>query len=36
VRRVYYAEGYGDDMADEMAREADMQLVHLTGEEAGL
>jgi dCMP deaminase len=36
VRRVYYTEGYGDDMADEMAREADMQLVHLTGEEAGL
>jgi dCMP deaminase len=36
LRRVYYIEGYGDDMADEMAREADMQLVHLTGEEAGL
>jgi dCMP deaminase len=33
VRRVYYAEGYEDEMADEMAREADMRLICLSGEE---
>ena len=33
VRRVYYAEGYGDTMADELARGANMELTHLAGEE---
>jgi len=35
VRRIYYAEGYEDELADEMAREADMLLIHLAGEECG-
>ena len=35
VRRVYYAEGYEDEMADEMAREADMRLIFLSGVEEG-
>ncbi len=35
IRRVVYAEGYGDEMADEMAREGEMRLVHLAGEEGG-
>lgn len=35
IRRVYYARGYEDDLADEMAREAEMQLIHLPGEEHG-
>ncbi len=34
VRRVYYAEGYQDTMADEMAREAEMELLPLSGEES--
>jgi len=35
IRRVYYAQGYEDDLADEMAREADMQLVCLPAEGRG-
>ncbi|MEW6555008.1 MAG: cytidine/deoxycytidylate deaminase family protein [Actinomycetota bacterium] len=34
VERVYYREGYEDEMADEMAREADLLLVHLEDEGA--
>lgn len=33
VRRVYYAEGYEDGMADEMAGAAGLQLIRLSGEE---
>jgi dCMP deaminase len=33
VCKVYFAEGYDDRMADEMAREARMELEHLPGEE---
>jgi hypothetical protein len=32
VRRVFYCEGYEDSMADEMASEAGMELIHLPGE----
>ena len=32
VRRVFYREGYEDSMADEMANEAGMELIHLPGE----
>ncbi len=32
VRRVYYEQGYEDEMADEMAREADLLLIHLSDE----
>lgn len=32
VHRVYYSEGYEDGMADEMAREAGMELTYLAGE----
>jgi dCMP deaminase len=35
VSRVFFAEGYEDSMADEMAREAGMDLTHLPGEEEG-
>jgi dCMP deaminase len=35
VSRVYFAQGYADRMADEMAREAGMDLIHLSGEEEG-
>jgi dCMP deaminase len=34
VRRVYYEQGYEDEMADEMAREADLPLIHLDDEGA--
>jgi dCMP deaminase len=34
VRRVYYGQGYEDEMADEMAREADLLLIHLDDEGA--
>jgi dCMP deaminase len=34
VRRVHYAEGYEDTMADEMARQANMEFLHLAGEES--
>jgi dCMP deaminase len=34
VERVYYREGYEDEMADEMAREADLLLVCLEDEGA--
>ncbi|MBN2026932.1 MAG: cytidine/deoxycytidylate deaminase family protein [Actinobacteria bacterium] len=34
VSHVYYSEGYEDELADEMAREADMRFIHL-GEECG-
>jgi dCMP deaminase len=33
VRSVYYREGYEDELADEMAREAEMVLCCLPGEE---
>jgi dCMP deaminase len=33
VGRVYYAEGYEDTMTDEMAREAEMELISLGREE---
>jgi dCMP deaminase len=29
IRRVYYAEGYSDTLAEEMAREAEMEFEHL-------
>jgi len=32
VLRVYYEQGYEDEMADEMAREADLLLIHLSDE----
>jgi len=32
VLRVYYEQGYEDEMADEMAREADLLLIHLRDE----
>jgi dCMP deaminase len=34
IKLVYYAEGYQDTMADEMAREAEMELLLLSGEES--
>ena len=34
VRRVYYEQGYEDEMADEMAREADLLLICLGDEGA--
>jgi dCMP deaminase len=34
LRCVYFAEGYEDEMADEMAREAGLRLVHLSDEGA--
>ncbi|MDD3717556.1 MAG: dCMP deaminase family protein [Actinomycetota bacterium] len=35
VERVYYTEGYEDEMADEMARQAGLQLVSLGDEGTG-
>jgi dCMP deaminase len=32
IRRVYFAEGYEDEMADEMARDAGLQLICMSGE----
>lgn len=32
IRQVYYAEGYEDAMADEIAREAGMEVSELSGE----
>lgn len=32
IRQVYYAEGYEDAMADEIAREAGMEVTELSGE----
>jgi dCMP deaminase len=32
IRRVYYSEGYQDTLAEEMAREADMEFEQLVGE----
>jgi deoxycytidylate deaminase len=32
IRRVYYAEGYSDTLAEEMAREAEMEFDHLLWE----
>jgi dCMP deaminase len=34
VRRVYFTEGYDDEMADEMARDAALQLIHFSDEGA--
>jgi dCMP deaminase len=34
IRRVYYLEGYRDAMADEMAREAEMEMLPLGGGES--
>ncbi|RJP32871.1 MAG: cytidine deaminase [Actinobacteria bacterium] len=35
IRRVYFSEGYEDELADEMARDAEMHLIHIAGEECG-
>ena len=34
LQYVYYAEGYGDEMAEAMARDAGVQLIRLSEEES--